>query len=187
MVITYYGDGGFRFQSGETSFLVDPTNTRLKADVTLRTLTPTTVTGSAENEIVFPGEYEVRGLEISGWMVEAESTVKFVKTIYLVRLEDLAIALLGHLATPLSAELLEHIGEPDVLVLPANGEHFLSAEAVAKLVKQVNPRIVLPSFTKNPGELAKAFGQKAESEEKLVFRKKDLSIGQSRVVILRSA
>lgn len=43
MVITFFGNGSFRLQSGDTTLLLDPDNNRLKADVTLRTLAgPTT-------------------------------------------------------------------------------------------------------------------------------------------------
>ena len=42
MVITYYGNGAFRLQSGDTVLLLNPENNRLKADVTLRTLAGTT-------------------------------------------------------------------------------------------------------------------------------------------------
>ena len=54
MVINYFGNGCFRLQSGETSVLVNPENNRLKADVTLKTLTATEVDASAEptDEIV---------------------------------------------------------------------------------------------------------------------------------------
>ena len=72
MVITYFGNGSFRLQSGETTLLLNPDNNRLKADVTLRTLAGTAtdeLLSHASDEgmtISFPGEYESRGIEITG-------------------------------------------------------------------------------------------------------------------------
>ncbi len=184
MVIQYFGGGSFRFQSGETSLLLDPTNNRLKADVTLRTIAPGNISGTEDGEIAFAGEYETKGIEVEGWNVPEESTAKFMKTAYAVTWEEMRIVFLGHLAKFPGSELLEKMGEPDILVLPAGAEHFLSAADAAKLVKQLEPSFVLPSFAKNGNELAKALGQKAAPEEKLVFKKKDLISGQCKVVIL---
>ena len=187
MVIHYFGEGAFRLQSGEVSLLVDPTSTRLKADGTLRTLIPASVTGSAANEILFPGEYEFNGIEVMGFTVPAESTEKFLKTVYLVRQEDIQVALLGHLSKIPHAELMEKLGEPDVVILPMDGTHFLTVEDAVKLVKQLSPKLVIPSFSKHPAQIQKAFGGRAESAEKLVFRKKDLTGTQPRIVVLTHA
>ena len=49
MVITYFGNGSFRLQSGDNALLLNPDNNRLKADVTLRTLA-----GTATDELLEP-------------------------------------------------------------------------------------------------------------------------------------
>mgnify|MGYP001614731931 FL=1 len=186
MVISYFGEGCFRLQSGDTSLLVDPVSNRLKADVTLKTLVPANVEGPAEGEIVFPGEYEIKGMEIQGWPAALESTAKFVKTVYLVRWEEMSFVFLGHLSKALEPDAMESIGDPDVLFLPFDGEHFLSLEAASKIAKQLNPHFIIPSFSKKPAELLKSFGQKAEAQEKLVFKRKDLSGTRGKIVLLEA-
>lgn len=187
MVVNYFGDGCFRLQSGDTSLLIDPNNNRLKADVVLKTLTSTDISAVAVNEVAFPGEYEIKDIQIQGWPVPKESTEKFVKTVYLVSWEDMNFVFLGHLSNGLEPEILEEFGESDILFAPVGGGHFLSAEAAAKLAKKLEPSAVIPSFSKNPNEFLKAIGQKAEPQEKFVFKKKDLDGLKTKAVILKSA
>ncbi|KKW46256.1 MAG: hypothetical protein A3A43_01125 [Candidatus Liptonbacteria bacterium RIFCSPLOWO2_01_FULL_56_20] len=184
MVIQYFGEGGLRVQSGDVSLLLNPANNRLKADVVLKTLTLTNVAPPSDSEIVFPGEYETKGIEIQGWQVAAESNEKFTKTVYAVNWENIRFVFLGHISKPPEKDLLEEIGEPDVLVLPTGDSHFLSPADGAKLVKQLGPAMVIPAFYKSASELVKALGGKAEEEEKAVFKKKDLIAGKRRVVVL---
>jgi L-ascorbate metabolism protein UlaG (beta-lactamase superfamily) len=194
MVINYFGNGCFRLQSGETSILVNPENNRLKADVTLRTITGTQATDVAESiessdgtVIAFPGEYEAKDIEILGFPVPAESAEKFLKTTYAVLWEGMKFVFLGHLSTPLDATLLEEFSEPDVLFLPVGGGHFLEPEVAAKIVKQLEAKIVIPSFYKDPAAFLKALGTKGESMEKLVFKQKDIASDKGRAIILKAA
>ena len=123
MVITYFGDGSYRFQSGETSFLVDSQNNRLKADVYLKTLAPPGELSPKEDEIIFPGEYETKGIEIKGVSLSKESTAKFLKTIYLVQFEGVKILLLGHASEIPDTKILEQLDDPDVVVVPVAAVH----------------------------------------------------------------
>jgi len=190
MVINYLGGGSFKLQSGETSLLVDPENNRFKADAVLKTLT--SVAGiksdeaAAQNEIDFPGEYEIKGIEITGIPIPEESGEKFTKTVYAVNWEEIKLAFLGHLSKTPSAEVIDKLGEPDVLFLPVGGEHFLSPDAAAKLAKQFEPSIIIPTFYKKPDDFLKAMGQKAEFQEKFVFKKKDLAEEKNKVVLLEA-
>lgn len=189
MVINFLSGGSFRVQSGEVSLLVDPESARYKADVTLRTLTSIDQLkpgdGSADqNEIYFPGEYEIKEIEIFGTPVPEESSGKFLKTMYALSWEGVKLAFLGHLSRPPSAEIIDKLNEPDIIFLPVGGGHFLTPEAAAKLAKQLEPAFVIPAFYKNPADFLKLMGQKAEVQEKLVFKKKDLVNEKMRVVLL---
>jgi L-ascorbate metabolism protein UlaG (beta-lactamase superfamily) len=190
MIVTYFGNGCFRLQSGDTAVLVDPENNRLKADVTLKTLTSTA--GDALSEelsagtIAFPGEYEIKGISIVGFPVTEESTEKFLKTAYSVEWEEMKFVFLGHCSRPLSASLMEEFFEADVLFLPAGGGHFLEPEVAAKMVKQLEAKIVIPSFTKDPSEFLKALGKKTDPVEKFVFKKKDILADKGRPVVLKA-
>lgn len=192
MVITHFGNGSFRLQSGDTVVLIDPENNRLKADVILHTLAPANPTevldgSDAGMKISFPGEYELKGIEIEGFFIKDESTEKFSKTAYKVTFEDMKFIFLGHLSGPLDASLMEEFSEPDVLVLPAGGGHFLEPDVAAKIAKQLEARIVIPSFVKNADLFLRALGRKADAAEKFVFKQKDIVTDKGRPIVLKPA
>ncbi len=188
MVLNYFGNGCFRLQSGDTSILVDPENNRLKADVVLKTLAATEGEALAEAEgsaaFSFPGEYEVKGIEIFGFPFAGESTEKFLKTAYAVFWEDMKFVMLGHLSRPIDATLMEEFADPDILFLPVGGGHFLEPGVAAKIAKQLEARIVVPSFYKSPDEFLKALGKKAEKMDKFVFKAKDILTDKGRPIVL---
>lgn len=62
----------------------------------------------------------------------------------------------------------------------------MTAEAAAKLVKKLEPAAVIPSFVKNAGEFSKTLGQKAEPQDKFVFKKKDLLNLKGKAVVLKA-
>ena len=184
VIVTYFGNGCFRLQSGEVSLLTNPANNRLKADVVLRTIIAPNVQAPPE-EIVLPGEYEVKDIEVRGWPITKESTEKYLKTVYLVTWEDMRFVFLGHVSAMLPDDVIEEISEPDVLFVPT-GEHLLSGADAAKLIKKLEPAVIIPSFFKNANEFLKALGQKGEHVEKLVFRKKDIAGAKGRIVVLEA-
>jgi L-ascorbate metabolism protein UlaG (beta-lactamase superfamily) len=196
MVINYFGNGCFRLQSGETSVLVNPENNRLKADVTLKTLISTSPDdlalaaaagdGDAAGLMVsFPGEYEEKEIEILGFPVTSESTEKFLKTAYCILWEGMKFVFLGHLSQPIDASLMEEFAEPDVLFLPVGGGHFLEPEVAARIAKQLEAKVVIPSFYKDPAAFLKALGTKGEEADKFVFKQKDIIGDKGRAIVLK--
>ncbi len=186
MVLNYFGEGCFRLQSGDLSLLVNPLNNRLKADLVLRTLALPDAPIVPE-EISFPGEYEMRGIDVTGVGLAGESSAKILKTVYSVRWEDMHFLFLGHLSQPLPASVLEDLDSPDMVFVPTGDEHFIDPEAALKLVHQLRPKVVIPAYYKKPDKFLAAAGVKPETEEKLVFRKKDLGEGEKmRVIVLEA-
>ena len=196
MVINYFGNGCFRLQSGETSVLINPENNRLKADVTLKTLVSTSAEDialvaatdgdSAGLTISFPGEYEEKEIEILGFPVVGESTEKFLKTAYCVLWEGMKFVFLGHLSQPIDAALMEEFAEPDVLFMPIGGGHFLEPEVAARIAKQLEAKVVIPSFYKDPAAFLKSLGTKGEEADKFVFKQKDLVGNKGRAIVLNA-
>ena len=202
MVINWYGEGCFKIQSGGLTLSIDPFQNssglnppRFKADITLKTLSrlPIEYENSAASVIAGSGEYEISNIEISGFSSEAAGDS--LKTAYLVKTpEDLTLGFLGHLSQNPKPELLENLRAVDILFIPAGGSPYLSQEAAAKLVRQINPKIAVASFFKIPGlaskvsdakEFLKELGQKAEPEESLTVKKKDLP-AVFKVVLLKA-
>ncbi len=186
MVITYLGEGAFRLQSGETSLLVDPSGNRLKADVVLRTTINPDEIASDPGVVSFAGEYEVKGIEIEGVEIKEESTAKLVKTAYKVTWEDITVAILGSIANMPPGDVLEKMGEPDVLIVPVEEDHYLEPGAAGTLTRQLEPAVVIPALynEKSLKAFAKELGQSASEEDRFTFKKKDLTPEAMKLVIL---
>lgn len=192
MIINWYGEGCFKIQTGGLTLLTDPfesvtglTPARGKNEITLKTLTSWPLENdSAEGRIVSGGgEYEISGITIQGIPLQEESAEKFFKTVYKVSAEEIVMGFLGHLSGTLPPEAMEKLKDADLLFIPAGGKPFIGQEAAAKLVKQLNPKIIIGSFFKVPGlkrssldwkSFADETGQKPEILEKLTIRKKEL-------------
>ncbi len=135
-------------------------------------------------------------MRIQGHELQEESGSNFFKTIYTVLWDDISIGLLGHATGPIPPAMLEKFEELDVLVGPAGGAPFMEQKDMVRLVKQLNPKIFIPSFFKIPGlkrkagevaDIAEALnGGKTETLEKFVFKKKDLAeIKKTNLVCLK--
>jgi len=195
MVINWYGEGCFKVQIGDFTLVSDLFDSKLglnpargKFDVLLKTISawPSPEVDKKEEgaTLIGSGEYEIKGFDIKGIPLIKESTINFFKTIYLVKTEDANLCFLGHIAEYPDEDALGELKSIDVLFVPAGGKPFISQELVAKLVKQINPKIVVPMFFKVPGlkrqtsdikEFIDELGLESQVEEKLTIKKKDLS------------
>ncbi|MEK7093727.1 MAG: MBL fold metallo-hydrolase [Patescibacteria group bacterium] len=185
MIITYFGDQCFRVESGPVGILIDPMNNRLKGDILLRTSAPTDSLPEGKTEITFAGEYEIGGIEIQGWQLINESTAKELKTVYGVTWEGVKLLFLGGLKEPLSADIIDQVGEVDVLFVPTGGD-YLSPEVAVSLTKKIDPKFIIPYGPKAASEFMKKLGLPAEPQEKLVFKKKELGETEQKVILLSS-
>jgi len=101
-----------------------------------------------------PGEYEFRGMFVTGigCYHDKEEGAKLGKsTMYKIESEDICVLHCGDLATTLSEAQIEKIGEVDVLLLPVGGKYTLDAKDAAEVVRQIEPRVVIPMHYKTPG------------------------------------
>ncbi|HEY4523965.1 MAG TPA: MBL fold metallo-hydrolase [Candidatus Paceibacterota bacterium] len=184
MIITYHGEGCFKIQSGNQSVVIDPLNDRMKPDVILKTAVPFPDEIPDGKTITGPGEYEIDGIEIKGIQLVKESTGKLIKTAYLVTLEEIKLGFLGEAFEVPDAETLSFLGDAEILFLPTGEKPYLKPEEAARVVKQIEPNIVIPSFYKSPKDFLEEMGQKAEPQEKLTIKKKEIiELGESTKVI----
>ena len=178
MIITYHGDNYFRLQAGNTIVLVDPTNQRSfkGAALVLNTIKPADTEPPENNEpfwIDYAGEYEIQNVKVRGFNAGFEDDKK--KTVYLINFDETNVAILGHISREPNAEIQEHLKNADCLIVPASGKPWLPIPTAAKLVRQLEPSIIIPSlYGSNLKIFLKEFNGESQPEEKLVFKKKDL-------------
>ena len=210
MVITWLGQACFRIQSGDLTLVVDPfskdiglTPPRFRADIVLVTHShydhanaeslagePFVITG--------PGEYETKGISVCGietFHDAAGGKERGMNTIYRIEVENTSILHMGDFGEPqMRAETLDEAGDIDILMIPVGGKYTIDSSEAAKIVKQIEPKIVIPMHYKIPGltvalESVEAFlkemgASKAEPQEKLTIKKKDIVESKGGGVVL---
>ncbi len=141
--------------------------------------------------ISFPGEYEVKDVFVQG-LTEDHKT-----TFYFIEAEGIRICHLGKFSQKeMSPDQLESLGDVDILFLPIGGGDTIEAKDAAKIVAQIEPKIVIPMNYKIPGlkdklegldEFLKIMGIETKEElAKLSIKQRDLSSEEKKpeIVIL---
>jgi len=135
-----------------------------------------------------PGEYEARGVFVQGidsFHDDKEGRERGKNTIYTIEAEDMKFCHLGDLGQKeLTGEQLEKIGGIDVLMVPVGGIYTISSSEAAKVIGQIEPKIVIPMHYKLPGlkfdldevaKFLKAMGKNSiESQDKLTVKASSL-------------
>jgi len=143
-----------------------------------------------------PGEYEVKGVAAAGIgsyhdKKQGEELGKSV--IFKFEIEGVKLLHLGDIGTTLSDTQLERIGDVDVMFVPVGGKFTIDAKDAAEIVRQVEPRIVIPMHYKIDGvkididgveKFKKEMGNKFETLDKLKITRKDLPEETTKLVIL---
>lgn len=192
MVITYHSDGYLKFQSGDNVILLDPTNQRSVRGATAAIFTthPNETAQEMESSSGIPvfthqGEYEVKGIRIDA--TTSLQTEKSEVSTYRIRWDDITIGILGPVSGDVDAKTILPLQGSDILILPAGGASHLPPAAAAKIVRQVEPSVTIPSFVnKNCSLFLKELGGTGENLDRLTVKKKDLAPKAMRTVVLEA-
>jgi L-ascorbate metabolism protein UlaG (beta-lactamase superfamily) len=207
MVITYHGGYFVKASLGDTVIAVNPfskdstrKSIRFGASIGLISMEHPDMNG--EEQLAFgekeafiirgPGEYEVGGISIVGVPAPTRTgVVQRINTIYALSLDGVRLCFLGALASPdLSSDILEGIGDVDILFVPVSGGDVLSPAGAEKVAVALGAKLVIPIAWDEGGEkqldtfLKEAGAEGAPREEKLTLKKKDLEGKDGDVVIL---
>lgn len=204
MQIQYFGLSSFKITTKDAVVVTDPfhkdsglTSPRGAADILVlsereNTLYSQTSGFSGEPFLTdTPGEYDVKGVTVTGIPLKQDG--KYT-SVFLIESEDIRILNLTHIKEwNMKEDEIEELGEIDILIIPVGGNTVLSASAAAKVVNEIEPKIVIPShygmkdliLDLDPLEkFMKEMGNKSESIEKLSVKKKDLIEEGTKVVVL---
>jgi len=98
--------------------------------------------------IEYPGEYEKNGVFVQGidsFHDDAEGKDRGKNTIYVIEAEDMRFCHLGDFGQKqLTDEQLDKIGHVDILMIPVGGNYTISSSEAAKVIGQIEPKIVIP-------------------------------------------
>ncbi len=107
--------------------------------------------GGEPKLVTGPGEYEISGVLIIGVATfhDAEGGDKRGRnTVYLMEVDEISVCHLGDLGHILTAEQVEEIDNVDVLLLPVGGVSTINATKAAEVVRQLEPKVVIPMHYK---------------------------------------
>lgn len=210
MTISWYGQSCFRLESKGVSVLIDPFSKeiglrppRLNDNIFLVShehYDHNNVEGVSPEQFVIrgPGEYEKSGIHIEGIMSyhdNTQGTQRGLNTIYLIRMEDMRLCHLGDLGqSKLIDEQIEAIGDVDILFIPVGGKYTIDGKEAAEVVKQIEPKIIVPMHYKVPGlnididgpqKFLKEIGIKPEEVESYRIAAKNLPTEEVKLVVFK--
>jgi len=105
----------------------------------------------AANESSFVRKEAIRVTTISSWHDDARGSQRGANALFLIEVGGVRIVHCGDLGQPrLTDEQLTALGKVDVLLIPVGGVYTVDGAQAADIVRQVNPRIVIPIHYKTP-------------------------------------
>ncbi len=210
MTINWYGQSCFRLESKGISVLIDPFSKeiglrmpRLNDSIFLVThehYDHNNAGGTTPEQFLIrgPGEYEKSGIHFEGIMSyhdNTQGTQRGLNTIYLVRMEDMRLCHLGDLGqSKLTDEQVEAIGDVDVLFIPVGGKYTIDGREAAEIIKQIEPKIIIPMHYKvaglnidieGPQKFLKEIGIKPEEVETYKIAAKNLPTEEMKLIIFK--
>ena len=205
--MTWLGQSCFRLRGKNAAVVTDPfppaLGPKLRLESNLVTVSHPhenhSHVGSVKDAYVIegPGEYEVAGVTVRGlptYHDGQQGAEHGANTVYVIELDDVRVCHLGDLGHTLDDRALETIGNVDVLLVPVGGGATLDGAKAAEVVRQVEPRYVVPMHFGHPSlrtELApverflKEMGvPESEAQTRLSVQASATTEGETRVVVL---
>jgi L-ascorbate metabolism protein UlaG (beta-lactamase superfamily) len=164
MEITWLGHSCFRIKGSEAAVLTDPYSPDYGYDLGKPKADIITVSHqhadhnyiqaiSDARVISGPGEYEIGGVLIIGvptYHDDARGEKKGKNTVYLIEIDEVTVCHLGDLGHVLTSEQAEELGDVDILLIPVGGNYTIDAPQAAEVVRQIDPKIVIPMHYQTP-------------------------------------
>ncbi|MFC1625499.1 MBL fold metallo-hydrolase [Patescibacteria group bacterium] len=213
MDITYLGHSSFKIKT-KTAVLVcdpfDPTYVGLKYSGVEGDIVTISHDHSDHNKAELvkgnkkvvngPGEYEIMGVSligISSFHDTKHGGERGKNTIYVIEADGLRLAHLGDVGHTLSDNILEQIGDIDVLMIPVGGEYTIGPKEVVETVNKIDPYFVIPMHYQTTGlnpqtfsklepadTFLKQMGLTVEKSSKFSIKKEEIIKDQGIKIIL---
>lgn len=201
MEISWLGHACFRIRGTQATVITDPYSPDVGYSLGKPKANVVTVShqhpghsyaqgvGGDPKLITGPGEYEIGGVLVIGLATfhDAEGGSQRGKnTVYLMEIDEVSLCHLGDLGHMLTAEQMEELGNVDILLVPVGGVSTIGAPVAAELVRQLEPKAVIPmhyktealSWELDPVErfLKEMGGEQVTPQPKVSFNRSNLPL-----------
>jgi len=178
MDISWLGHSCFRIRGAQATVITDPYSPDLGYSLGKPTARIVTVShqhpghsylkgiGGEPKPLTGPGEYEISGVLIIGMTTfhdREKGRKKGKNTVYLMEVDEVSVCHLGDLGHVLTTEQVEELENVDVLLLPVGGVSTINAPMAAEVVRQLEPKVVIPMHYKT-----KALNRELEPVDKFL-------------------
>lgn len=167
MEITYFGHSSYKIKGKSAVVVTDPYDSvmcglkfphHVVADIVCISHDHPDHNAAKEIEgnpyvVTGAGEYDVKGVSIVGvssFHDDQKGAARGKNIIYRFEVDGLALVHLGDLGHELSAQELEIIDGADILFVPVGGFYTIDAATAVKVVKSIDPYIVIPMHYGRP-------------------------------------
>ena len=172
--------------SNNIDIAIEPVNSKNKENIILLKSDKVTngqlKAGAKPFLISGPGEYEIGGVFVQSIDTQTK------KPFYLIESEEITVCYISSLK---QEDVNLELNNIDILIIDINGSSSDRAKEVAKIVAQVEPKIVIPmgyNNSKQLDEFLKVMGiEKQEEIPKLNIKNKDLSSREGVEVVILSS
>lgn len=208
--ITWMGAACFRIRGKDATIVTDPFDRGVGLEIPRPKADIVTISRDAPNHNAIanvkgephvlrgPGEYEVKGVFITGVGTFADNkkgAVNGKNTVFVFELDDVVVCHLGALGHTLTASQVESLSNVSVLLVPVGAPDILEPSRAAEIIAQIEPSFVVPMMYRTGPEtpnwepldrFAKEMGLKDwQTQDKLVIKSGDLP-ESTQVIVLEA-
>lgn len=213
MDITFLGQSSFKIKTKTATVVTDPFDPKMvglkysgvEADIVTishdhRDHSASESVKNIKKTVNGPGEYEISGVSIIGYSSfhdDEKGQKRGKNTIYVFEADGLRLAHLGDVGHILDENILNSLGDIDVLMIPVGGEFTIGPKEANEIVGKIEPYFVLPMHYQMQGLNPQTFsklepvdtflkesGFSVERLSKFSIKREDIASEQSTKVIV---
>lgn len=175
MQIKYLGHASFLIKTKDARIITDPFDPKMvglkfpKTEADVITIShhhpdhnKADIVSGTPLTLDWPGEYEKNGVRIFGFKSfhdKSQGSERGENILFKFEAEDVSILHCGDMGVVPSQELLDEIGDIDILMVPVGGFYTIGPEDAVEVVKKIEPSIVIPMHYNDPLLDQKTFGK----------------------------
>jgi L-ascorbate metabolism protein UlaG (beta-lactamase superfamily) len=171
MEIIHLGHSSFKIRSRIATLVTDPFDSKIvgmkfpKVESDIVTVSHThpnhgciEAVGGTPLVISGPGEYEVRGIRITGIQTyhdAVKGVERGVNTVYQILVDGISIVHCGDLGHKFDDRQIELLSGADILMIPVGGGPTITSGTALEIITQLEPTVIIPMHYRVPGMATK--------------------------------